>query len=194
MPRWGWVARSKWPVLPSACPLEKSTSDFDNASIYRLCAVRCGCGGGVAYVNGTLVCSQFIVDTTHSGNAHHAAQLYRCWIASSLASSSVRLNLCCSTTSSRWCKTRCQCSRSARLFGSSSHLSISNTVPSRLFSLTSNLSRLAWGTHSRLPSNWTSPVLSHSPSEKRVLPNSQRGHGSAVWRLASSVGTGARSF
>src|SRR5215216_3531909 len=61
-------------------------------------------------------------------------------------------------------------------------------------SRTSNLSRLAWGTHSRLPFNWSTPGLWHSPSEKMVFPNSQRDHGCAVWSVVSFRAMRVRSF
>jgi hypothetical protein len=34
--RVGWVAKTRWPILPSAHPLEKSAPDFMDISIYRL--------------------------------------------------------------------------------------------------------------------------------------------------------------
>src|SRR5215218_10917302 len=34
--RLGWVAKSKWPILPPAHSLEKSAPSFRNASIHRL--------------------------------------------------------------------------------------------------------------------------------------------------------------
>jgi hypothetical protein len=120
---------------------------------------------------------------------------YCYWSGPLWASISVRLNLSCSTTSSRSSSNRLQrnCS-AARLLGFSSHLSISNTLLSSVLSRTSNLSSLAWAKHSRLPSNWTSPGSWHSPSEKRVLPYSHRGHGSALWSSYSAVGMKVRSF
>jgi hypothetical protein len=70
---------------------------------------------------------------------------YRCRFASLWASISVRLNLSCSKASSRSRSTRRQWRSAARLFGSSSHLSISNTSPSMASSRASNLSSsVAW--------------------------------------------------
>jgi hypothetical protein len=36
MPRWGWVAKSEWPILLLVHPLEKSATSFKNISIHRL--------------------------------------------------------------------------------------------------------------------------------------------------------------
>src|SRR5215213_3610094 len=90
----------------------------------------------------------FIVDTTHSGNAHHAAQPCCYWTASLWASISFRLSLSRSTFSSRWRSTRHQRDWFARVPGPSSHLSISNTLTNSVPSRASNLNSSAWGTHS----------------------------------------------
>src|SRR5215217_2851771 len=148
------------------------------------------------YVDGGS-CVVLIINTTHSahsGNAHHTAQFYRYWTASLWASISFRLSLSRSTVSSRWRSTRHQRDWFARVPGPSSHLSISNTLTSSVPSRASNLNSSAWGTHSKLPSNWTSPVFWHSPSEKKGLSNSQRACWSSVWSVVSFRAMRVRSF
>lgn len=106
----------------------------------------------------------------------------------------LRLNLSCSTSSFRWCSTRRTRNSSAWPSAFSSYWSIWKIMPSIISELSSSLSSSACSTHSRLPSNRTSPGLRHTPSVSRILVISQRGRGSVESLFVSSGATGVRFF